>query len=87
MQGVVLALMAHITMSQPAQFTLDQRQQPVERRPIAIAPGSKQLGNFLGMRFRHNSVHSLTTHFLKQHCLKIVAAQPAADQFLRKLFT
>jgi hypothetical protein len=41
------------------QFHFHERQQLVERRLITLAPGSKQLSNFLGLRFRHNSNHSI----------------------------
>jgi hypothetical protein len=64
-------------MGQAMQFILDQRQEPVERGPIAVAPSRKQWGDLLGLRFRHNSVHSLVRPgFLAKKNAMIVAARP-----------
>jgi hypothetical protein len=41
------AFLAHVMMRKPMQFGLDQRDQPIERAVVPVAPIGEQLGDFL----------------------------------------
>jgi hypothetical protein len=47
LQGVVRPFAPQIPRGQPAQFSVNERCQPVERLLIAIAPADQQFGNAL----------------------------------------
>ena len=38
---------AHVMMSQPAQFFMDQRHQLIKGSPVPVTPGDEQLGYLL----------------------------------------
>ena len=57
LQRVARALTSHVVMGQPMQLTIDQGQQSVERRPVTITPGDKQLSHFLWRGCRH--IHTI----------------------------
>ena len=45
LKSVVAPLAGHVAPSQPPELGLDERQQVLERLRIAVAPGSKQVGD------------------------------------------
>jgi hypothetical protein len=45
LQGVAGTFLAHVASSQSMQFRLDERNQLLEGRLIAVTPGAKQLGD------------------------------------------
>ena len=57
LQRVTGALLAHLALSDPPEFHLDEREELVERRPVAFAPIGEQLGDFL-RRGAWASMHS-----------------------------
>jgi hypothetical protein len=44
---VTYAFPAHIPVCQPAQFFINEWHQLIARTRISLAPGDKQLGNFM----------------------------------------
>ncbi len=55
LQGVVGALLAHVSMRQPVQLPVDDRDQLVESRLFSIAPSQEQLRYFVGRGCRHET--------------------------------
>jgi hypothetical protein len=44
------ALAPHVTARQKAELVVDDRREPIERIPVAVAPGSEQTGRVAGKR-------------------------------------
>ena len=58
LQSVVGALAAHVAVREPVQLLLNEREQLVERRPVAAAPGEEQTCHLFRRRrgFGHSNL-------------------------------
>src|SRR5437016_3882371 len=48
LQSMALALAAHVTVGHPVQLIMNQRDQAIQSRSIAFAPGQEQAGHVMG---------------------------------------